>query len=97
MLPLMDPSDRETEHNHTDVSTVQSQRNDLTAEEFPEGPYGASIESESLGKSTPWRKGQHGPRPFGNENLQLHQGLERNYPGEDLMTEESQRERIEDE
>lgn len=57
MLPVIDPSDHETEHNHTDVSTVQSQRNDLTAEEFPEGPYGASIESESLGKSAPWRKG----------------------------------------
>lgn len=56
MLPVMDPSDHETEHNHTDVSTVQSQRNDLTAEEFPEGPYGASIESESLGKA------RHGAR-----------------------------------
>lgn len=97
MRPVIDPSDHEIEHNHTDVSTVQSQRNDLTAEEFPEGPYGASIESESLGKSTPWRKGQHGPRPYGNENLQLHQGLKRNYPDEDLMSEDSQRERIEDE
>src|SRR5690606_2463635 len=31
----------ERRSDFTDLETVESQRNDLTAEEFPEGPYGA--------------------------------------------------------
>lgn len=65
-----------------DLSTVLSQRNDLTAEEFPEGPYGASLQVESLGKSTPWREGQRSPNSYLYENRDLHAGHERNYPGD---------------
>lgn len=67
-------------NEYTDLGTVESQRNDLTAEEFPEGPYGSSLPVESLGKSTPWRKGQRVSNPYGYENRSLHDGMERNYP-----------------
>jgi hypothetical protein len=77
-----------SESEYGDVSTVQSQQNDLIPEEFPEGPYGSSLEAESIGKSSPWKHGQNGPRPFGYENLQLHEGSGRDYPAEDLMTDE---------
>lgn len=65
-----------------DLSTVESQRNDLTAEEFPEGPYGSSLLVETLGKSTPWREDQRPPNRFMYENRELHAGLERGYPGD---------------
>ncbi|WP_136608831.1 hypothetical protein [Paenibacillus dokdonensis] len=77
---------------NNDVSTVQSQHNDLVPEEFPEGPYGSNLEAESIGKSSPWRKGQHSPRRFGNENLELHEAKGREYPGEDPVAENSQKE-----
>ncbi|MGN7360700.1 hypothetical protein ACTHPF_24945 [Paenibacillus sp. SAF-054] len=74
---------------NNDVSTVQSQHNDLIPEEFPEGPYGSSLAAESIGKSSPWREGQHGPHRFGNENLELHEDEGREYPGEDLTADNS--------
>jgi len=75
-----DIDDRDLNH---DVSTAESHQNDLIAEEFPEGPYGADLVSKSLGKSSPWRMGQHAQSPYGYENKSLHKGLPRNYPGED--------------
>lgn len=71
---------KEKKREHTDLATVESQRNDLTAEEFPEGPYGSSFRVESLGKSTPWREDQRSPNTFTFENRDLHEGLSRNYP-----------------
>lgn len=73
----------EKRSEYTDVSTVESQRNDLTAEEFPEGPYGSSLPVESLGKSSPWRIDQRPPNRFSYENRELHEGLPRVYPSED--------------
>jgi len=70
---------RQREH---DVSTVLSQRNDLTAEEFPEGSYGAALPVETLGKSTLWRVDQRSPNSFLYENRELHAGHERDYPGD---------------
>jgi len=72
----------EKKQPYSDVSTVLSQRNDLTAEEFPEGPYGASLPVETLGKSTPWREDQRSPGSFMYENRELHAGLERDYPAD---------------
>jgi hypothetical protein len=69
-------------NDSTDFATVESYRNDLTSEEFPEGPYGADLESESLGKSKPWRMEQRPANPFGYENRQLHAGMDRDYPGD---------------
>ncbi|TJY41027.1 hypothetical protein E5161_15065 [Cohnella pontilimi] len=65
-----------------DLSTVESQRNDLTAEEFPDGPYGSPINAEKLGKSTPWREEQHPPNTYTYENRELHAGMDRGYPGD---------------
>jgi hypothetical protein len=66
---------------YKDLSTVESQRNDLTAEEFPEGPYGSSLLTETLGKSSPWRKEQRPQNRFSYENRELHEGIPRQYPG----------------
>lgn len=71
---------KEDRSKYTDVAAVESQRNDLTAEEFPEGPYGMTLESESLGKSSPWREDQRPPSAFVYENRGLHEGLPRVYP-----------------
>lgn len=77
----MDGFLKEYERKYTDLSTVESQRNDLTAEEFPEGPVGSDLKTESLGKSTPWREDQRPPNRFNYENRKLHEGLPRVYPG----------------
>lgn len=64
----------------SELATVESQRNELTAEEFPEGPYGSCIVTKNIDKSTPWRKDQHVSNPYGYENKNLHEGLPREYP-----------------
>lgn len=72
----------EERRRYTDFSNVESQRNDLIAEEFPEGPYGSSLLSESLGKSKPWRTDQRPPNSYGYENRELHENRQREYPGD---------------
>ena len=76
----MDGFMKEERSKYTDLKTVESRRNDLTAEEFPEGSYGMSIEADSLSKSTPWREDQRSPNSFTYENRELHEGLPRVYP-----------------
>ncbi|GGF99030.1 hypothetical protein [Paenibacillus abyssi] len=78
----MDGMMKEDKQLYTDLATVESQRNDLIPEEFPEGPYGADLLSESLGKSSPWRDDQRPSNRFDYENRSLHKGLERGYPGD---------------
>ncbi|OAB41275.1 hypothetical protein [Paenibacillus antarcticus] len=73
----------EERKQYTDLSTVESQHNDLIAEEFSDGPYGSPVNAETLGKSTPWRSDQRSPNRFDYENRELHAGLEREYPGDD--------------
>lgn len=67
----------------TDLFSVESQRNDLYLEEFPEGPYGASVTNRDVGKSAKWRVDQRTAQRFQFENRKLHKGLKRNYPGAD--------------
>ncbi|WNR47130.1 hypothetical protein MJB10_21055 [Paenibacillus roseipurpureus] len=74
---------------YADLKTVESQRNDLIPEEFPEGPYGTSMLTESLGKSTPWREDQRSPNRFSYENRELHAGITRDYPGADDAQQET--------
>ncbi len=81
---------KEDRQPYTDLATVESQRNDLAVEEFPEGPYGSSLLVESLGKSTPWREDQRPPSAFVYENRNLHEGLPRNDPPEHLTHDEHQ-------
>ncbi|WP_274652628.1 hypothetical protein [Paenibacillus humicola] len=78
----MDGFKGEKRRLYTDLKTVESQRNDLTAEEFPEGPYGSDLLTESLGKSSPWRIDQRPPNRFDYENRELHADMERGYPGD---------------
>lgn len=79
----------ERKRKRTDLATVESQRNDLTAEEFPEGPYGSSLPVESLGKSTPWREDQRSNNRFSYENREFHEGMSREYPGDHPTHDES--------
>jgi hypothetical protein len=67
---------------YSDLSTVESQRNDLSHEEFPDGSYGSSITGPT-GKSRPWRIDQRSSKPYGYENSSLHEDLGRDYPGDD--------------
>jgi hypothetical protein len=80
---------KEKSKPYTDLATVESGRNDLTAEEFPEGPYGSIINYETLGKSVPWRQDQRPPNSFTYENRELHEGLDRDYPGDHETHDES--------
>ncbi|CAM4335683.1 hypothetical protein [Paenibacillus tarimensis] len=82
---MADGFKQEDRRTYRDVSTVESQRNDLTAEEFPEGPYGATLLTESLGKSRPWRIDQRPINRFDYENRSLHKGLDRDFPGDQGM------------
>lgn len=43
-----------------ELEIVQAWQKDILPEEFPEGPYGASIYlDQHLGKSSEWKPGQH--------------------------------------
>lgn len=75
-------SDKE-EQSYTDFSTVETQRNFLTAEEFAEGPYGSPIGKDEpvSNKSTDWKKGQRHYSAFNYEFKSLHQNLPRQMDG----------------
>ncbi|AKQ74237.1 MULTISPECIES: hypothetical protein [Bacillus] len=66
-----------------EISNVETQRNFLTAEEFPEGAYGAAQGKDEPveNKSTPWKEGQQYYSNFAYEFRNLHQGTPRQYPG----------------
>lgn len=52
-----------------ELEYVLSMHNTLVPEEFPEGPYGASVFlDEPLGKSSPWEPGQQTNHRFFDEN-----------------------------
>jgi hypothetical protein len=66
-----------------DFSSVEKQRNFLTAEEFPEGPYGSpNGKGEPVqNKSTPWEGGQRYYSAFNYEYKAFHQNIPRQDPG----------------
>lgn len=66
---------------YTDLATVESQRNDIIPEEFPEGPYGAATNEDVLGKETPYLASQHAAPRFTYENREFHAGISRQDPG----------------
>ena len=68
---------------YTDFSNVESQRNFLTAEEYPEGAYGSPINKDELvqNKSTPWLPGQRKHSAYNYENKTLHEGMPRQMDG----------------
>jgi len=68
--------------DYSELSTVQSQRNEILQEEFPEGPYGAATNEVRLGKATGWEPGQHSTNThYTYETRQMHEDLPRQYPG----------------
>jgi hypothetical protein len=74
---------RNDEEVYTDFSNVETQRNFLTAEEFPEGPFGSSIgKNEPVkNKETPWEPGQQFYSNFTYENRNFHEDIPRQFPG----------------
>ena len=76
----MDEKDTE---QYSDFSNVEKQRNFLTAEEFPEGPFGSPIRKNEpvQNKSTPWEEGQRHYSAFNYEFKSLHQDIPRQMPG----------------
>lgn len=52
-----------------ELEIVQAWQKDLQPEEFPEGPYGASVFlDQPIGKSSEWKAGQHVVSRFQDEN-----------------------------
>jgi len=76
----MSKEDREL---YSDFSNVEKQKNYITAEDLPDGPYGSPIgKAEPVkGKSTPWREGQRSYSNFNYEFKSLHQGMPRQEAG----------------
>ena len=67
---------------YSEFSNVESQRNEILQEEFPEGPYGAATDAKRLGKSSEWEPGQHSTTTrFTYETRAMHEDLPRQYPG----------------
>ncbi|ASS74872.1 hypothetical protein CIG75_07685 [Tumebacillus algifaecis] len=55
--------------SNKELEYVQSIQNTLVPEEFPEGPYGATVYNDQpLGKSSPWEPGQHTNNRYVDEN-----------------------------
>lgn len=68
---------------YTDFANVEVQRNFLTSEEFPEGPYGSPLMTNEpvQNKETPWQEGQQFYSNFTYENRSLHEGVPRQMEG----------------
>jgi hypothetical protein len=73
----------EKDREYTDFSNVESQRNFMNTEEFPEGPFGSSFNKNKPveNKHTPWNEGQQYTSSFTYENRNLHEDLPRQFPG----------------
>ena len=69
--------------SYFDLSNVEKQRNFLTAEEFPDGPFGSPIRKDEpvQNKSTPWQEGQRYYSNFNYENKTFHQDIPRQMEG----------------
>lgn len=102
-LSRLDPSDfytefastegflEESRRHYKDLMTVESQRHQLTAEEFAEGPYGAAHNMPKLGKQLPWLRDMRGPNTYTYENKNLHEGLPRLDPPNHLTHDDPDR------
>ncbi|MED2009059.1 MULTISPECIES: hypothetical protein [Brevibacillus] len=82
MSPKPKPTYKEYDNKpYSELSTVESQRNEILQEEFPEGPYGAATNEARLGKATGWEAGQHSTSTrFTYETRQMHEDLPRQFP-----------------
>ncbi len=66
--------------SYRDFSTVEKSHEYITAEEFPDGPFGSPV-NQKLGKSTSWEEGQRTYSAFNYENKNLHEKVQRLFPG----------------
>ncbi|MDF2723625.1 MAG: hypothetical protein K0Q59_3300 [Paenibacillus sp.] len=93
---MSNPHDRQSmvqpfTEEYTDLATVESQRNDLAPEEFPEGSYGSNIAADTPAASRPWREEQRKLSAFTYEARHFHEGMERAYPGDyDIIDDEDE-------
>ncbi len=69
--------------SYFDLSNVEKRKNFLTAEEFPDGPFGSPIRKDEpvQNKSTPWQEGQRYYSNFNYENKTFHQDIPRQMEG----------------
>jgi len=65
---------------YSELSTVESMRNEILPEEFPDGPYGAATHEVKLGKATGWEDQQHRVSNLAYEYRNFHQNLPRHEP-----------------
>lgn len=63
----------------SDLSTVESQKDNLLPEEYPEGPYGSSI-NRKLGKDGDFLESQRATSAFNYEYKDFHENISRVYP-----------------
>ncbi|ETI68692.1 hypothetical protein [Neobacillus vireti] len=75
--------EEENSSKYTELSNVEKQQNFLTAQEFPEGPYGSTFRVNDTVqiKSTPWKEGQRRYSAYNYEFKSLHQNLPRQMDG----------------
>lgn len=66
--------------HYKDFAVVEKNREEVLPEITPEGPYGSPI-NPPIGKSSPWKAGQHAISAFTYENRSLHEGRQRKDPG----------------
>ena len=69
----------ERQRDFSDLSTVESQKDNLLPEEFPDGPYGSPVNLE-LEKDTPYLESQRSTSAFTYEDKEFHEGIKRLYP-----------------
>lgn len=75
----MDEKKRNIHH----LSEVEQHDSELIPEEFPEGPFGSSINRHEkvTGKSTPWKEGQRRASAYIYPDKDQHDDLPRRLPG----------------
>ncbi|WP_088105186.1 hypothetical protein [Halalkalibacter urbisdiaboli] len=85
------------DEQYTDFSNVETQRTFLTAEEYPDGPYGSPIRKNEPveNKNTPWKHGQQYYSNFAYEFRNMHQDLPRQFPGAHPTHDEDNKDREE--
>lgn len=74
---------REEKKKYYDMISSRRMKNQLIPEEFPEGAYGSSINTDKPveGKSTPWEEGQYRESAFVFPHKSQHDNLPRQIDG----------------
>src|SRR5690606_19278596 len=83
LSPSEQAFDSERRKWYTDLATVESQRNEIIPEEFPDGSYGSIFAAEKTLQPKEWREDQRSLSGFTYEYRSFHEGLDRGgYPGQ---------------